>query len=233
MARRIWITADTHFGHAQANTLFARPFADARQMDEVLIDAINRRVGRRDVLLHLGDFFGELDWESRGARRDARALVQRIRCRRIELVRGNQDPPARSFARLFHSVHEMLDFRVPGVSELALLAASADRVDSEARSVLGASPRPPRVVCCHYPLLQWRGFWKGALHFHGHTHGSIAETGRETDVGVDCWEYQPVALADLVQLLCARRSPDSAFMRVQPMRKPGQDSGLPVLHHHC
>ncbi len=216
MARRIWITADTHFGHAQANTLFGRPFADARQMDDALIDAINRRAGRRDMLLHLGDFFGDVDWESRGARRDARALVKRIRCRRIVLVRGNQDPPARSFARLFHSVHEMLDFRVPHRSDSLKPADSAGRAD------LGASARPLRVVCCHYPLLQWRGMWKGALHLHGHTHGSVAEVGRATDVGVDCWGYQPVALEELVALLGARAAPTGNFARVQPMRTPAQ-----------
>ena len=40
MARRIWVTADTHFGHAEAIELFGRPFRDVREMDGALLDAI-------------------------------------------------------------------------------------------------------------------------------------------------------------------------------------------------
>jgi calcineurin-like phosphoesterase family protein len=58
MARRVWITADTHFGETEALSMFGRPFADTRAMDEALLDGINRCVAKRDVLLHLGDFCG-------------------------------------------------------------------------------------------------------------------------------------------------------------------------------
>ncbi|MFO0963908.1 MAG: metallophosphoesterase [Phycisphaerales bacterium] len=197
MARRIWVTADTHFGDEAAIATFSRPFADARAMDEALLDAINRRVRRRDTLLHLGDLFGALDWASRGRRRDARRFLRRIRCRRVALVRGNQDPRARGFARLFRECEDLASLRVP------------DPADSARRL---------RVVCCHYPLLQWQGMWKGALHLHGHSHGSLREEGRRTDVGVDCWEFAPVPLERVVEMLAARPVPKGVFVRAQPQR---------------
>ena len=55
MGRRVWVTADTHFGDEDAIARFGRPFPDVHAMDEALLEAINLRVGRRDVLLHLGD----------------------------------------------------------------------------------------------------------------------------------------------------------------------------------
>jgi len=196
MGRTVWVTADTHFGEADAISRFGRPFTDVREMDEALLDAINRRVGRRDVLLHLGDVFGSLDWQSSGARRDARALLARIRCRRIRLVRGNKDPGSRAFARCFDRVDESRSFRVRGPGTDVRL----------------------RVVCHHYPLRQWRGIWDGALHLHGHSHGSVEELGRSLDVGVDCWGLAPLLLDDAIRILCARPVDDAGYLRRVPSR---------------
>jgi calcineurin-like phosphoesterase family protein len=197
MGSRTWVTADTHFGESAAIERFGRPFADVQQMDEALLEAINRRVRKRDVLLHLGDVFGELDWADRAVRRGARTFLDRIRCRTVVLVRGNQDPGSRSFARRFAQVHDLLDLRVDDPHEAG---------------------RRLRVVCCHYPLRQWRGTWTGAMHLHGHSHGSLPEHGRGTDAGVDCWSYAPMPLDELVAMLARRPAPQGEFRRLQPMR---------------
>lgn len=42
-----------------------------------------------------------------------------------------------------------------------------------------------KVVLDHYPILEWHGYWKGAFHFHGHTHGNRVIAGRGLDVGID------------------------------------------------
>ena len=193
--RRIWVTADTHFGEQDAIARFGRPFADAREMDEALLDAINRSAGKRDVLLHLGDFFGDLDWKDRAQRKSAEALLARIRCRRIRLVLGNKDPRSRSFRALFRSAGESRSMRVEAPSGRAL-----------------------RAVCHHYPLRQWRGMRDGALHLHGHAHGGLEEQGRSVDVGVDCWGYAPIPLEELVAMLSVRPLPSGEFVRRQPMR---------------
>ncbi len=163
-ARRIFVTADTHFGHAEALRIFARPFADVTAMDDAYIEAINATVGPKDILLHLGDFLGPRSWD-RGVVREAAALRERIACKRVYLVRGNHDPADEpEFDRLFEGVSDVL-------------------------SVRGLSGIDERVVCFHYPIEQWQGRPNGAFHLHGHVHGHTASTGtvvtRRRDVGVD------------------------------------------------
>jgi len=62
-----------------------------------------------------------------------------------------------------------------------------------------------RVVLCHYPLESWEYVQKGYLHAHGHCHGSLKRViAHRFDVGVDCWDFQPVPLQVLVDLAAAQ-----------------------------
>ncbi|MBU3728810.1 MAG: metallophosphoesterase [Phycisphaerales bacterium] len=198
MASQVWVTADTHFGHEEAIRLFARPARDVREMDDMLLDRINAHVGKRDTLLHLGDFTGPMSWsgdEGDASLARARDLRERIRCRRVELVRGNHDPRKRRFRRIFDAVHDILSFR-------------------------GWTGGDERIVCCHYPMRSWQGMWNGALHLYGHAHGAAPEEGRSCDVGVDCWELGPVTLDRACAMLVARPLParESHHAARQPSR---------------
>ena len=55
---KIWVTSDTHFGHKNilVYEAAARPFKDKEEMNEVLIQRWNEKVGPTDVVFHLGDF---------------------------------------------------------------------------------------------------------------------------------------------------------------------------------
>jgi calcineurin-like phosphoesterase family protein len=55
---KIWVTSDTHFGHKNilVYEAAARPFKDKEEMNEVLIQRWNEKVGPNDVVIHLGDF---------------------------------------------------------------------------------------------------------------------------------------------------------------------------------
>lgn len=193
-----WITGDTHFGHEQAITLFSRPFDSVDAMDAAMIDRINERVGRRDRLIHIGDFCGPSEWQRRSVRRRAEEIRAAIRCRSITLIRGNHDPRDRkAFDRLFDEVHDLVDFRLRGGER-------------------------ERVTLTHYPLRIWRGHLSGAMHGYGHAHGTLPELGRSVDVGVDCWDFRPIEVEWLGSLL--RQRPverPSAWPRVQAARSPG------------
>ncbi len=202
MAKRIWITADTHFGHEEAIGLFARPIAagDVQGMDALLLDQINTRVARGDHLMHLGDFTGPRVWkgdEGEISMRYAAELRSRIFCKRMELVRGNHDPARKRIKELFDDVHDVHSFR-------------------------GWSGGDERIVCCHYPLRTWQGIFDGAVHFYGHTHGTLEAVGRSCDVGVDCWQYGPVLLDELVERITSQMPPARSELlpRRQPMRTP-------------
>jgi calcineurin-like phosphoesterase family protein len=53
---KYYLTADTHFGHANIIRYCNRPFEDADQMDAFLIKNWNQRVKPDDMVFILGDF---------------------------------------------------------------------------------------------------------------------------------------------------------------------------------
>lgn len=183
---KIFVTGDTHFGHAEAIPLFGRPLppGDVAAMDEMLIDGINAVVGRNDRLIHVGDFTGPLPWKGRERRKSletVRRLRSKIRCRRVELVVGNHDPSPRIARTIFEDARHILSWR-------------------------GWSGGSDRIVIFHYPLRSWQGALRGAMHLYGHMHGAFEPIGRSMDVGVDCWSMRPIPLDDALAAL-ARIAP--------------------------
>ena len=51
------------------------------------------------------------------------------------------------------------------------------------------------VVLSHYSFEEWDGFYRGALHLHGHTNNTLPPIaipkGGRVDVGVDAWNPPP------------------------------------------
>lgn len=62
------------------------------------------------------------------------------------------------------------------------------------------------IVACHYPMLTWPHRRAGAIHLHGHSHGSRLPEGGRLDVGVDVakvllGEWRPFSLEEVMYLL--------------------------------
>jgi calcineurin-like phosphoesterase family protein len=58
----IYFTSDTHFNHTNIIKYCDRPFEDINEMNKVLIKNWNKRVGKREIIYHLGDFgFGKIE----------------------------------------------------------------------------------------------------------------------------------------------------------------------------
>ena len=60
-------------------------------------------------------------------------------------------------------------------------------------------------ILFHYPIEEWNGFFRGAIHLHGHQHNHEAynyvnlETGlRRYDVGVDANGMYPVSIEEIL-----------------------------------
>jgi calcineurin-like phosphoesterase family protein len=95
------------------------------------------------------------------------------------LIVGNNDGPATTGRGGWASVQHYAELEVDGVP----------------------------LVLCHYPLRSWNRMGRGALNLHGHSHGRLAPLRRQADVGVDCWDFRPVTLAQIRARLGSRRSP--------------------------
>lgn len=52
-----------------------------------------------------------------------------------------------------------------------------------------------KIVLCHYAMKVWNRSHHGAWQLYGHSHGTMRDDPHalQLDVGVDCWDYMPVA----------------------------------------
>lgn len=90
----IWFIADTHFGHARI--LEFRNLSCVEEMDTLILESINSRVKRNDILYHLGDFCHKRPGHYR----------MRINCKQVHLVRGNHDKA--SWGQYFSTFEHMV-----------------------------------------------------------------------------------------------------------------------------
>ncbi|GJD96053.1 metallophosphoesterase [Methylobacterium iners] len=74
----------------------------------------------------------------------------------------------------------------------------ADLPVESARITVREDGRECRLYLAHYAHRAWPGLWRGTRHLYGHTHGSLSDTQRSCDVGVDAWDYRPVGLAAII-----------------------------------
>lgn len=177
MSTPAFFTSDTHFSHAlQAKH---RDFLSVEDMDRELVKDWNSQVSVGASVYHLGD----LSFASVGKTIE---LVAQLNGN-ITLVPGNHD-------------------RRPMLRELEQALASKVQVIAPLKSVKVARHLPNgenevfRFVLCHFPMLVWDRAQYGAMHLHGHCHGSLMQPTRGTpgsffdplikprmlDVGVDC-----------------------------------------------
>jgi calcineurin-like phosphoesterase family protein len=65
-----------------------------------------------------------------------------------------------------------------------------------------------RVVLLHYAMKTWPGQRRGAWQLHGHSHARLPGSSSSLDVGVDCWGFCPVAIAQIRQRLATQPAHD-------------------------
>lgn len=58
-----------------------------------------------------------------------------------------------------------------------------------------------KLVLCHYPIESWPSAHHGAVHLHGHCHGTLKRgMPRRFDVGADVFVAGPVSIARVLEL---------------------------------
>lgn len=196
-----WFTSDWHFGHRNILHLGeGRPFATIEEHDEALIARYNALVRPSDDVWVLGDV-------AMGDITESLARCARMNGHKI-LVCGNHDRPA------------MTDDPVKR-------ARWVERYESEggfdpvfAQSVCATLIGGTSVKLSHYPYAgdsrdgadrypERRPIDEGHWLLHGHVHHAWQVNGRQVNVGVDVWGYEPVSIEHLVEFIRHQGAYDS------------------------
>lgn len=86
-------------------------------------------------------------------------------------------------------------------------------------SMLAITVEDTPIVLCHYGLRVWNRSHYGALHFYGHSHGTLPGDSQCLDVGVDCFGFKPVSLTEIRERLAMqpkRGNPDHHHAGTRP-----------------
>lgn len=56
-----------------------------------------------------------------------------------------------------------------------------------------------KIVLMHYPIEEWNGWYRNAIHLHCHTHKTeLASAPRRFNVGVDATGFRPISVEEIV-----------------------------------
>lgn len=178
---KIFFTSDTHFGHINILNFCERPFKSIDEMDEAIITNWNNKVGKDDLVFHLGDFAFATNkrWQE---------LINRLNGK-IILVLGN---------------HEIV--RWPGDYTMNLFERVENqmmlKIDNKYKVYLNHYP-----FLCYAGT--YRNPEDCTIQLHGHVHERIGDTGKDKDrlkyrfpqqydVGVDNNNFTPISWEEIL-----------------------------------
>ena len=171
----IYFTADLHLGHAKIIQHCNRPFKHVKEMDDTLIANWNKIVTDNDTIYILGDLTCNL---SKGK---TMGYLKRLPGRKI-LILGNHDN---------HIRKEYDDEKNKEVWYYFEKVTHYEEIMFD-----------KKVICMfHYGIEHWHWRNRGAIHLCGHSHGNSTPTTNRIDVGVDCWDYRPVSIYQVLEKL--------------------------------
>lgn len=193
-SRKIFFTADTHFGHEWIRKFNNRPHASVEDMDKALIDNWNETVPTDGLTFVLGDI---------GSTSESRIVevFNQLNGDKI-LIRGNHDDDYKecTLESIFIEMHDLLYLRV------------FDNIISEYNY----------MVLCHYPMLDWQNSFDGVWQLFGHIHTREEVVEFKTvrnklfdtqyDVGVDNNHFKPVPFHSLKKIIEDQKT-DSIFKK--------------------
>lgn len=181
----VWFTSDLHLGHRFVSSL--RGFVSVEDHDAAITDNWNALVQPKDQIWLLGDL--TLSNPTR-----ALAVIADLPGTK-HFIAGNHDachPNHREshkwqakFLEVFDSVQPFARRKVAGQDVLlSHFPYAADHTETARYT-------------------QWRLRDEGAWLLHGHTHTAVKQRGKELHVGVDAWNFGPVSLDTIADMILA------------------------------
>ncbi len=185
-----WWTSDQHYGHENIIRYCDRPFANADEMNEEMVERWNDVVADSDEVWMLGDLvMNQLP-------KRLEDHVARLKGRKI-LVPGNHDACWQHHPK--GPKQKGAYYQIGGIAKIL--------DDPEPVSLAGVE-----VTISHFPYRndshydqryqQHRPEDRGGWLLHGHIHEKWRQNDRQINVGVDAWDFAPVdddTLATLIR----------------------------------
>lgn len=157
----VFISSDLHLRH-QSVINFGRKFTDLDQMNNHIIEEINRKVSKDSLMVLLGDTI-MVD-------KDYNWFLSEIVCENVIILYGNHD----NIGKLQKVVSDMQFTKLLYIGYYLELNIEG------------------QIVCCqHYPSFNWNFQDDGAISAHGHLHADENEVIKEIhkyksiDCGID------------------------------------------------
>lgn len=182
-----WFTADLHFGHTNIITYSDRPFSSVEEMNAAIIDRWNDTVAPDDAVFVLGDV-------CMGKIAETLPLCELLNGTKT-LVPGNHDRCWTGHRKVgpWPDRYRDVGFFIE---------------ENQFRMEL----RPGLVAhVCHFPYVgdshdtdrfdQHRPTDDGSWLLHGHVHEKWRVNGKMINVGVDVWDFTPVSLEQILEVI--------------------------------
>lgn len=168
----IWFTSDWHLGHRNIIKFCNRPFTDAHEMNEAIIENHNSLVHPGDHVYHHGDMFWKMGYDK------VSYLMSRFNGL-FHVIKGNHDN---------HRVLRRLQ-------EDGLIESIQDVIGKEVNGTyIWMSHYPHRSWNrAYHGSLHTYG--------HIHTKHNRCEHHNSIDVGVDGWGYKPVHFDEMMEAI--------------------------------
>lgn len=184
----IYLTSDTHYFHTNIIKHGERPFADVTEMNEALVNNFNSVVKQEDEVYFLGDF---------SMNTNGLVIVKKL-SGLIYLLPGNHDKcfPWNGKAQLADRRKRYYDAGFKKILERETTMQIGDE----------------SVILNHFPYrednpeytqkyAEYRPVDKGGWLIHGHCHQSWLKKGRMINVSCEPWNYFPVSLDQILQVM--------------------------------
>ena len=181
---KIWFTSDTHFGHQNILRFCERPFVSVEEMDNTIIERWNLKVGKDDIVFHLGDFAFATNkrWQE---------LISLLNGK-IYLILGNHDItrwPGTYTMQLFDRVENQMMLKI----------------DNKYKVYLNHFP-----FLCYDGT--YRNPEDCTIQLHGHVHERVGGIGKDDqrlqyrfpyqyDVGVDNNNFYPISWEEILKII--------------------------------
>jgi calcineurin-like phosphoesterase family protein len=211
---KIFFTSDTHFSHTNCIKYDNRPFKDADEMNNVMIDNWNKKVPKDGIVFHNGDLgMQPLD-----------VLVDILYSLngKIFLIKGNHDKNLIS-PNSENPLKIKLIERFEWIKDYYELWVQDSNLESK-----------KQLFCMmHYPMACWNlSHYGQSIMLHGHSHGNFKGPGKILDVGVNSHNYTPLSYQEVLDLAAKKDAFDQVTQQIIEKDEVGEARRERVIERH-